>query len=51
MILLGKSLAAEYVLGGFLSNIFTSKYTYYIPDKELLIAEVEKGINRWKEKE
>ena len=45
------ALAAEYALGGLSSNIFASKYTYYIPDKELLIAEVEKVINRWKEKE
>jgi hypothetical protein len=41
----------KYALGGLSSNIFTFKYTYYIPDKELLIAEVEKVINRWKEKE
>lgn len=45
------ALTAEYALGGLSSNIFASKYTYYIPDKELLIAEVEKVINRWKEKE
>ena len=45
------ALTAEYALGGLSSNIFASKYTYYIPDKELLIAEVEKVINRWKDKE
>ncbi|RDU24942.1 PDDEXK nuclease domain-containing protein [Anaerosacchariphilus polymeriproducens] len=45
------ALTAEYALGGLSSNIFASKYTYYIPDKELLIAEVEKVINRWREKE
>jgi predicted nuclease of restriction endonuclease-like (RecB) superfamily len=44
------ALTAEYALGGLSSNIFASKYTYYIPDKKLLIAEVEKVINRWKEK-
>ena len=32
------NLAVEYALGGLSSNIFASKYTYYIPDKEQLIA-------------
>lgn len=41
------SVAAEYALGGLSSNIFASKYTYYIPNKEQLIAEVEKVISRW----
>ena len=41
------ALAVEYALGGLSSNIFASKYTYYIPDKEQLIAEVEKVINQW----
>lgn len=41
------ALAAEYALGGLSSNIFASKYTYYIPDKEQLIAEVEKVISQW----
>lgn len=41
------SVAAEYALGGLSSNIFASKYTYYIPEKERLIAEVEKVIRRW----
>ena len=44
------ALTAEYALGGLSSNIFASKYTYYIPQKEQLIAEVEKVINRWHEK-
>lgn len=35
----------EYALGGLSNNIFTSTYTYYIPDKEELINEVEKVIN------
>ena len=43
------ALTAEYALGGLSSNIFASKYTYYIPKKEQLIAEVEKVINRWHE--
>ena len=43
------SVAAEYALGGIQNNIFASKYTYYIPEKERLIAEVEKVISRWNE--
>ncbi len=45
------ALTAEYALGGLSNNIFASKYTYYIPDKEQLIAEVEKVINKWNEKQ
>lgn len=41
------ALTAEYALGGLSNNMFASKYTYYIPDKERLIAEVEKILNRW----
>lgn len=41
------ALTAEYALGGLSNNIFASKYTYYIPDKEKLIAEVEKIIHRF----
>ena len=36
--------AAEYALGGINNNIFASKYTYVIPDKEELIAQVEAVI-------
>jgi len=43
------ALTAEYALGGLSNNIFASKYTYYIPDKEQLIAEVEKIITKWEE--
>lgn len=32
----------EYALGGLSNRLFASTYTYYIPDKELLIKEVEK---------
>lgn len=39
------ALTVEYALGGLSSNIFASKYTYYIPEKEALIAELEKVIN------
>lgn len=34
----------EYALGGLSNNIFASSYTYYIPDKEQLINEVEKVL-------
>lgn len=44
------ALTAEYALGGLSNNIFASKYTYYIPDKEELIEQVEKVINRLQEK-
>lgn len=35
----------EYALGGLSNNIFASTYTYYIPEKEQLINEVEKVLN------
>lgn len=38
-------IAAEYALGGLNNQIFASKYTLYIPEKEKLIEEVEKLIN------
>lgn len=41
------ALTAEYALGGLSNNIFASKYTYYIPDKEKLVAEVERIVSRW----
>ncbi len=31
--------AAEYILGGFDNNVFASKYTYVLPEKEELIKE------------
>ena len=40
------ALTAEYALGGLSNNMFASKYTYYIPDKEKLIAEVEKVLRK-----
>lgn len=42
------ALTAEYALGGLANNIFASKYTYYIPDKERLVAEVEKIVKKFK---
>lgn len=41
------AIAAEYALGGLATNIFASKYTYYIPEKEQLIAEVERIVSQW----
>lgn len=38
----------EYALGGLSNNIFASTYTYYIPNKELLIGEVERFLNEEK---
>lgn len=35
---------AEYALGGLENQIFASKYTYYIPDKEELIRQVETAM-------
>ncbi len=41
------SLAAEYALGGLSKNFFASKYTYYIPGKGRLIAELEKVLDKF----
>ena len=41
--------AAEYALGGLSNNIFASRYVYYIPDKEQLIAQVEAVLKEWYE--
>jgi len=40
-----KEVAMEYALGGIENNLFASTYTYYIPNKEQLINEVEKVLN------
>ena len=34
----------EYALGGMNNNIFASNYTYYMPNKEELIDEVERAL-------
>ena len=44
------SVAAEYALGGLSNNIFASRYISYIPDKELLIKQVETVLNEWHER-
>ena len=41
------SIEAEYALGGLSNNLFASKYVLYIPNKEQLIAEVEKVLEKW----
>lgn len=40
-----KEVAMEYALGGLENNVFASTYTYYIPNREQLISEVEKVLN------
>lgn len=41
-----KGVTMEYALGGLSNNIFASTYTYYIPNKEQLINEVEKVLEK-----
>jgi len=43
------SIDAEYALGGLSNNIFASRYVYYIPNKNELIAQVEAVIKEWNE--
>lgn len=38
------NVVAEYSLGGINNNLFASNYTYFMPNKEELIAQVEKVI-------
>ena len=45
------NVSAEYALGGLSNNIFASTYTYVIPEKEKLIAQVEAVLERWEDKE
>ena len=40
-----KMIIIQFALNGISNNLFTSTYTYYIPDKEQLINEVEKVLN------
>lgn len=39
-----KGVTMEYALGGLSNNIFASTYTYYIPNREEIINEVEKVL-------
>ena len=43
-------LQAEYALENLLNKIFASKYTLYIPNREELEEQVEKVIEKYKEK-
>lgn len=40
-----KGITMEYALGGLSNKVFAQTYTYYIPNREELINEVEKVIN------
>jgi hypothetical protein len=37
---------AEYIMGGFENNVFASKFTYVLPNKEELIKELENVLNK-----
>jgi predicted nuclease of restriction endonuclease-like (RecB) superfamily len=39
-------IAAEYILGGLENNVFASKFTYVLPNKEELIKELESAIRK-----
>jgi len=41
-----REIVAEYALGGLSNQVFASTYTYVIPDKELLIAEVQSMLEK-----
>ena len=41
------SITAEYALGGLSNNIFASRYVLYMPNKEQLIAQVERVLEKW----
>lgn len=44
LIEISKEITMEYAIGGLSNNLFASTYTYYIPNKEQLINEVEKVL-------
>jgi predicted nuclease of restriction endonuclease-like (RecB) superfamily len=46
-----ESVDAEYALGGLSNKIFASRYVYYIPNKEELIAQIESVLKEWHEQE
>jgi len=46
-----ENIDVEYALGGISNNIFASRYTYYIPNKVELIAQVEAVLKEWHEQE
>lgn len=38
---------AEYALGGLSNNVFASRYVLYMPNKELLVKQVEDVLGKW----
>jgi predicted nuclease of restriction endonuclease-like (RecB) superfamily len=42
-------ITAEYILGGFENNLYASKYTFVMPNKEALIEEVKQVVNSLKD--
>lgn len=46
-----EEIVAEYALGGLNNQIFASKYTYYLPNKDELIQQVHKAIASYDEEE
>lgn len=39
-------IGAEYILGGFDNNLFASRFSYVLPDKEELIKELEIALTK-----
>jgi predicted nuclease of restriction endonuclease-like (RecB) superfamily len=39
-------IGAEYILGGFENNVFASRFTYVLPDKDELIRELENALTK-----
>ena len=44
------NVSAEYALGGLSNKIFASTYTYVIPEKARLIAQVETVLEQWEQR-
>lgn len=41
------NLDVQYALGGLSNQIFVSRYVLYMPEKEQLLAQVERVLNKW----
>lgn len=39
--------SAEYALGGLSNNVFASRYVLYMPNKDLLVEQVEDVLGKW----
>jgi len=46
-----EEIVAEYALGGITNQIFASRYTYYLPNKDELISQVERALKEYKKEE